>query len=305
MILHHYEISPFSEKIRLMFGYCDAQWQSAITPAMPPRDIVDPLAGGYRRIPVLQIGADIICDTKLISSELAARYNKPELSFETCGEEVAKYSHYVDTVIFMASIQAASPVKLLLTVFKLFSPIQGVRFIKDRSKFRRTSSVKKISREKASELLIQHFNNMESRLQSHPYLFGDSPTIADFSAYHNLWFSQRNNGAKPDTQRPNINRWLKAMKQFGHGQRSETNRTSVFAIAKETSAAPIPASMTQSEKIGKKIAIQPDDYAKISVSGTLVGEDDQRWIIARETQEFGTIHVHFPKLGFEITTPVS
>lgn len=36
---------------------------------MPKPDLVA-LTGGYRRIPVLQIGADVFCDTRLIAKEL-------------------------------------------------------------------------------------------------------------------------------------------------------------------------------------------------------------------------------------------
>jgi len=82
MILHHYNFSPFSEKIRLMLGYCNVSWQSMISPPMPPREIVDPLAGGYRRLPVAQVGADIFCDTRIITAEIADMTAKPELSLE-------------------------------------------------------------------------------------------------------------------------------------------------------------------------------------------------------------------------------
>ena len=71
MILHHYEGSPYSEKIRLMFGMTNTRWLSLSSPMRPPRPNLDPLTGGYRRIPVAQIGADIFCDTSLIAGEVA------------------------------------------------------------------------------------------------------------------------------------------------------------------------------------------------------------------------------------------
>ena len=39
---------------------------------MPKPDLM-PLTGGYRKTPVLQIGADIYCDTQLIMLELERR----------------------------------------------------------------------------------------------------------------------------------------------------------------------------------------------------------------------------------------
>jgi len=59
MILYHHALSPYSEKIRAMLGYAGMRWESVIVPEMPPRPQLDRLAGGYRRVPVAQIGADI------------------------------------------------------------------------------------------------------------------------------------------------------------------------------------------------------------------------------------------------------
>ena len=57
LILHHYDVSPFSEKVRILFGI--KAWRSAIQPIIMPKPELIPLTGGYRRIPVLQIGADV------------------------------------------------------------------------------------------------------------------------------------------------------------------------------------------------------------------------------------------------------
>ena len=66
LILHQYATSPFSEKIRLLMGAKGLAWQAVeIPPIMPKPDVVA-LTGGYRRTPILQVGADIYCDTALI-----------------------------------------------------------------------------------------------------------------------------------------------------------------------------------------------------------------------------------------------
>ena len=70
LILHHYPGSPFSEKIRLVLGYKKLAWKSVIVPAIMPKPDVVALTGGYRKTPVLQLGADIYCDTALIARVL-------------------------------------------------------------------------------------------------------------------------------------------------------------------------------------------------------------------------------------------
>src|SRR5580658_2329042 len=77
LILHHYDTSPFSEKPRLLFGLLGLSGRSVILPTIMPKPDLTPLTGGYRRIPVMQIGADVYCDTQVILAEIAARAGKP------------------------------------------------------------------------------------------------------------------------------------------------------------------------------------------------------------------------------------
>ena len=67
LILHHFDPSPFAEKIRLVFGLKQLAWQSVEIPMIMPKPLLTALSGGYRKTPVLQIEADIYCDTSLIS----------------------------------------------------------------------------------------------------------------------------------------------------------------------------------------------------------------------------------------------
>ena len=79
LILHHYDISPYAEKIRLCFGLKGLAWRSVIVPMVLPKPDLMPLTGGFRRTPVLQIGADIYCDTLRIAMELDRRCPEPPL----------------------------------------------------------------------------------------------------------------------------------------------------------------------------------------------------------------------------------
>ena len=85
LILHHYDISPYAEKIRLAFGLKGLAWASVIVPATLPKPDLMPLTGGFRRTPVLQIGADIYCDTLRIAMELDQRCPEPRLLPESGG----------------------------------------------------------------------------------------------------------------------------------------------------------------------------------------------------------------------------
>jgi len=59
----HYPLSPYSEKIRLALGLKGVSWNSVDIPVWTPRPKLTPMTGGYRRTPILQIGAEFYCDT--------------------------------------------------------------------------------------------------------------------------------------------------------------------------------------------------------------------------------------------------
>src|SRR6202051_3847698 len=63
VILHHYPLSPYSEKIRLALGLKGVSWNSVEIPVWTPRPKLTPMTGGYRRTPILQVGAEFYCDT--------------------------------------------------------------------------------------------------------------------------------------------------------------------------------------------------------------------------------------------------
>jgi glutathione S-transferase len=79
LILHHYPMSPFAEKVRLMLGYKQLPWRSVTIPPVMPKPDVVALTGGYRKTPILQVGADVYCDTALIARVLEAWQPQPTL----------------------------------------------------------------------------------------------------------------------------------------------------------------------------------------------------------------------------------
>ena len=78
IVFHHYPQSPVAEKVRVVFGIKQLHWRSVEIPRIPPKPDLMPLTGGYRRTPVLQVGADIYCDSQCIMRELERRFHKVE-----------------------------------------------------------------------------------------------------------------------------------------------------------------------------------------------------------------------------------
>ncbi len=101
LILHHYDLSPFGEKVRLALGYKNLDWKSVEIPIWPPKPDLMPLTAGYRRAPVLQIGADVYCDTLLILRELDRRCPDPTLYPDDQKGLASILSVWADAALFM------------------------------------------------------------------------------------------------------------------------------------------------------------------------------------------------------------
>ena len=298
MILHHYWLSPYSEKIRLMFGYAGLDWQGVVSPEMPPRPNLDPLVGGYRRIPVAQAGADLFCDTRLISAEIAAGAGKPELDPANCDESALALSAGLETDVFWACVASIPPGRTLRQLFRKLGLRGAVRFIADRAGVAKQAVSKPMPHKAAVAVFDRHLAQLEQRLaDGGPFLFGETPCYTDFAAYHTVWF-HRVVGELPEPEGiPAVAAWYARMGRFGHGGHQEISGAEAFAAARESAPRALPDALCKDPRIGQTVAVRPADYALDATSGELVGADAQRWIIARDT-DFGRVHVHFPSEGF-------
>ncbi len=298
MILHHYAPSPYSEKIRLMLGYAEMEWFGVTSPAMPPRPNVDPLVGGYRRMPVAQLGADLFCDTRLISAEIAADANLPALDPATCREEALGLSADLEGEVFMACVASIPAGRTLRALLRLFGPIGAFRFIRDRSRMSREAATTFMSPKRAVVVFDRHLEELNQYLDGNgPFLGGEAPSHLDFAAYHTFWFHREVGNLPVPEGIPALVAWYQLMGQFGHGVHSEIRGEEAFAAAKGAEPRGISDALKQVEKIGETVTIRPADYGLDGTTGELVGADARRWIIARDT-DFGRVHVHFPTDGF-------
>ncbi len=301
IILHHYRGSPYSEKIRLMFGYAGMRWLSLLSPPQPPRPNLDPLTGGYRRIPVAQIGADIFCDTAIIANELARIAGRPELDPAGIDGPTTTRLEHGEGEVLGAALAAIPPYRLLTAILLSLGPVGAYRLVKDRQTAFRGGSSRQPRPQKAKGILQTHLQALEARLQGREWVDGDRPSLADFANYHPLWGHGHYGGGRLDTG-PRVREWFRKVADFGHGVREEVSREQVFAAARDAAPRALPDSVDDAPVApGSVVSVAPVDYCVIPVTGTVAALTAERIILARETQEFGTLHVHFPRAGYAIT----
>lgn len=298
LILYHYAMSPFSEKVRVMLGYAGVSWQSVIVKEMPPRPALAALAGGYRKVPVAQNGADVFCDSRSIADEIVRLSGRTELSLRDQPQQVIDFVRTADLEVFLACVIAASDGRMLKRLIRETSLLNTLRFLKDRITMGRKSRVKALRGPEAKARVIAHIGNMESML-AEDFLFGSNPCIADFAAYHGLWFACDLAGKPWLRDYPKVKAWMGRMKAFGHGESREITDDQGLDIARGDTPRVIEA-VSEDALTGQDVEIAPDDYGREPVHGKLVFADDHSLVLERSDPRVGQLHVHFPRQGFTV-----
>jgi len=299
-ILHHYDYSPFAEKIRLVLGLKRLSWYSVIAPSVMPKPDLMALTGGYRNIPVLQIGADVYCDTRRIARELDRRYPIPPLADNA-------------TRAIASAIEAWAERDLFWPVVRYVSGINaenlGPELHADRAALRgkRTPSLERL-KAVAFRSLAQarpQFHVVEQMLTTgREFLLSSHPSQADLSVYHGLWFL----GAfKVDCRGelsgfPLTRSWMSRVAAIGHGAPQEITAAQSLEIAKQQTPDPIGSSIDDDSlpALGSQVVVSPDEYSTEGVHGTLVQVDNLDLAIRRSDPALGEVAVHFPRVGYSV-----
>jgi glutathione S-transferase len=304
IILHHYPMSPFAEKIRLIMGYKKLQWNSVIIPAIMPKPDVIALTGGYRRTPVLQIGADIYCDTVLISRVLEEIKHTPSLYPQKSKALANAAAAWADLHLFFASVAVAMQPAGFQAMFAGMQEAELNAFKTDRAGFRKGNALRP-SLAEAKALLATTLQQLENQFESGiKFLTGDAPSITDFSYYHCLWFIQ-NAGPIADVldRYPRVHDWLARMKAFGHGEANTMSSSEALAAAHAAAPMGDYASATylpEGIAMGDRVTVAPADYGMDASAGELVLAQADEIAIRRTDERAGEVVVHFPRAGYQI-----
>lgn len=304
LILHHYPTSLFAEKARLMLGFKGLSWRSVTIPSIMPKPDLTALTGGYRRTPVLQVGADIYCDTALMARRLEHEKASPTFYPEGLEFTVASLAAWGDSVLFMHAVSLVFQPESLAVRFAKVPPEAAKAFVADRSSLFTGGSATRLSAEQAKHQWPTFMARLELQLSRNgDFLFGE-PSIADFSVAHTLWFLKQTPVTAPFVDNyPGVSAWLGRVLGFGHGAHSDLTSAEAIEIARNATPAALPEEAfvdPNGFKAGDQVAISATDYGVDSVEGELVFAGTEELILRREDDRAGVVHVHFPRLGFKI-----
>lgn len=300
LILHHYPTSPFSEKVRLILGHKKLAWQSVNIPRIMPKPDVLALTGGYRRTPFLQIGADIYCDTALICDVLEHIQPEPTLYPEHLKGMARVLAQWADSTLFWAAMGHNLSPKGAAALFAGQPPEAAQAFAADRGAMR--SGMTSLRPGDATAAYKSYLRRLSTMVEMHPFLLGDAPCVADFAAYHPLWFSRVVNPAMAGVldATPHVVQWMDRMAAIGHGHMGKLTSTEAIAIA-AAQPAPHTDDTFQDDHgiaLGSRVTIGAETFGQEPTEGILRAATRTRYTLERTDERAGLLHVHFPRIGF-------
>ncbi|HEY2177541.1 MAG TPA: glutathione S-transferase N-terminal domain-containing protein [Caulobacteraceae bacterium] len=294
IILHHYDTSPFSEKPRLLFGLRNLAWRSVIQPTIMPKPDLTPLTGGYRRAPVMQIGADVFCDSQVILAEIERRAG-------TAVDGLAwAVNLWADRVFFTSSVAV---------IFGEIGESVPRAFIEDREKLMGRPFDVAAMKAAGGPMRAQWRTQagwIDAALASGggPFLAGAAGGLADLAAYMNIWFMVSfapHIGEALLADFDALNAWRERVKAIGHGARTEMTPAEALEAARAAEPAVEVAHDGDDPsglQPGARVAVSADDYGREPILGRLVAANRERVVIERQDQSLGRLHVHFPRAGY-------
>ena len=303
LILHHYPTSPFAEKVRLMLGYKKLAWKSVIIPMMMPKPDVVALTGGYRKTPVLQIGADIYCDTALIADVLEHLQPEPSLYPEPSKGMGRTLAQWADTTLFWTAMAYNFQPAGTAQVFAGAPPEAAKAFAEDRQAMRQ--GMPRMPAADATAAYKSYLRRMSDMLDDWPFLLGALPSIADFAAYHPLWFTQTRTPAMAGilNATPAVLAWMDRMAGMGHASFEKCSALEAITLAAAATPSALHDDVFQDEHgiaLGSQVTIRSENFGLEPSQGELVAATRMHYTLRRTDERAGTVHVHFPRIGYSL-----
>jgi glutathione S-transferase len=268
---------------------------------MPKPDVLA-LTGGYRKTPFLQIGSDVYCDSALICDVLEHLQPTPTL-YPAEHKGLARIvAQWADSTLFWAAMAYNLQPKGAAAMFEGAPPEVAQAFGADRAAM--TVGMTRLRPADATAAYKSYLRRIANMLDGQDFLMGRAPCVADFAVYHPLWFSRKRvpvmAGILDAT--PGVLAWMDRMAAIGHGPMEKYSATeSIAACAASTGAAVQNDTTFQDEHgiaLGSQVTVSAESFGPEPTEGELVAATRTRYTLRRTDERAGTVHVHFPRIGF-------
>ncbi|MEN3258657.1 glutathione S-transferase N-terminal domain-containing protein [Sodalis endosymbiont of Spalangia cameroni] len=294
IILHHYAISPYSTKVRVILGLKQIRWYACNQPGLMPKDDLITLTGGYRRIPILQIGADLFFDSNLIIHEVERRFPTPTV-FGGSGPGVGLgFAPWPDAILMLIAHLLYGGDRDSTPEYRADrSALLGMDFDVDAMARAWPANAEK---------LRLHLALLAAQLaDGRPFITGNAPDIIDAAFYGLIEYMYCGKGktAALVNAFPIIKTWTTRMRLIGQGERREISAAKTLAIAKAATpryAVETPSHLLPHEPApGDRVSVKYYDNNTPVLYGTLMHISPYRVAILRDDATLGPIMLHMPR----------
>jgi glutathione S-transferase len=306
LILHNFPSSPFSEKIRLVLGSKKLPWKSVHVPVVMPKPDVLALTGGYRRTPVLQVGADIYCDTALICDVLEHIRPEPTLYPPHLKGACRIFAQWADSTLFWAAMGYCLQPRGAAQVFANMPPEAARAFAEDRKAM--TGNMVRLRAGDATSAYRSYLRRIANMADEHDFLFGMEPCVADFSAYHGIWYTRTQVPALAGIldATPSVAEWADRVAAIGHGPMTRLAAADAVALAAAAEPQPPGANLLIDSAfqddhgiaLGSRVTITAESFGAEPTEGELMAATRTHYSLRRTDDRAGLVHVHFPRIGY-------
>jgi glutathione S-transferase len=178
-------------------------------------------------------------------------------------------------------------------------------FAEDRAKMR--SGMPRLPAADAAASYKSYLRRIANMLDESPFLLGDKPCIADFAVYHPLWFTRHRTPVMAHIfdARPNVLVWMDRMAALGYAQSSKLTAIDSIALCQISTPAVVNIdeniSNFQDEhgiSLGSMVSIASESFGPEPTEGELIAATRMHYTLRRHDERAGTVHVHFPRIGF-------
>ena len=296
LILHHYWESPYAEKIRRVMGMKGLTWRSVIIPMVMPKPDLTALTGGYRKTPVLQIGADVYCDTDLIARTIDRLHPEPPLFPEASGPLCLMLGAWQQELFWLAVREVG-----------VRAPIFPPGFLEDRSTMVEGGlSLERLIADAPAqrEQLRAKLDLLDTHLRERRFVLGDRPSLADLSLFHPV-YCMKIIPATAEDLRPyaHLSAWLERVEAFGHGTYTEMQGADAVEVARQATPAAAPAhdpAEPNGLRPGDRVEIVHESFGLDPIAGELVASSVHEIAIARRDARAGDVVVHLPREHYRV-----
>jgi glutathione S-transferase len=276
-----------------------------IPPIMPKPDLLA-LTGGYRKTPVMQVGADIYCDTALICDVLEHVQPDPPLYPPHLKGVSRVFAQWADSTLFWAAMAYNLQPKGAAHVFAKAPPEAAKAFGEDRKAM--SANLVRLRPADAASAYRSYLRRIAHMAEEHDFLFGTEPCVADFATYHALWYTRVQVPVLADVlaATPAVGEWMDRIAAIGHGGMEKFNSGDAVTVA--NAAGPMPAggnllidSAFQDDHgipLGSRVTVTAESFGPEPTEGVLLAATRTHYTLQREDPRAGVVHVHFPRVGY-------